>query len=93
MTDTTITETRYMKVIFNNGTERNFAFKPISQGLSHDEVLRRIERLMKQPMLQLHLSDRFLLFPWQNIQCIEVAPTAEGDPVYLESIEVLHEFD
>lgn len=85
-----VKESRYMKIKFNNGTERSFAFEPLTETVDPSNLLTFIHKALDSRRLVLQMEDEMIIIPFDNIQSIEVAPTVgKGLP---EAIHVLHEF-
>lgn len=85
-----VKESRYMKIRFNNGTERSFAFEPLTETVDPSNLLTFIHKALDSRRLVLQMEDEMIIIPFDNIQSIEVAPTmGKGAP---EAIHVLHEF-
>lgn len=85
-----VKESRYMKIRFNNGTERSFAFEPFTETVDPSNLLTFIHKALDSRRLVLQMNDEMIIIPFDNIQSIEVAPTmGKGMP---EAIHVLHEF-
>ena len=85
-----VTESRYMKIRFNNGTERNFAFEPLTETVDPSNLLTFIHKELDSRRLILQTEGEIIIIPFDNILSIEVAPVAgKGLP---EAIHVLHEF-
>ena len=84
-----VKESRYMKIRFNNGTERSFAFEPLTETVDPSNLLTFIHKALDSRRLVLQMEDEMIIIPFDNIQSIEVAPTmGKGMP---EAIQVLHE--
>lgn len=83
-------ESRYMKIRFINGTERSFAFAPLTEKINAANLLTFVHRAMDSRRLILQLEERLIIIPFDNIQSIEVVPTAGH--VLPEAIHILHEF-
>ena len=84
-----VKESRYMKIRFNNGTERSFAFEPLTETVDPSNLLTFIHKALDSLGLVLQMEDEMIIIPFDNIQSIEVAPTmGKGMP---EAIQVLHE--
>jgi hypothetical protein len=85
-----VTESRYMKIKFNNGTERSFAFEPLTETVDPSNLLTFIHKALDSRRLVLQTESELIIIPFDNILSIEVAPTVgKGLP---EAIHVLHEF-
>lgn len=85
-----VKESRYMKIKFNNGTERSFAFEPLTETVDPSNLLTFIHKALDSRRLVLQTEGE-LIIPFDNILSIEVAPTVgKGLP---EAIHVLHEFN
>lgn len=85
-----VKESRYMKIRFNNGTERSFAFESLTETVDPSNLLTFIHKALDSRRLVLQMNDEMIIIPFDNIQSIEVAPTmGKGMP---EAIHVLHEF-
>lgn len=85
-----VTEQRYMKVRFTNGTERSFAFEPIAEKVDASVLLSHVHKALDSRRLVLQTSDALIIIPFDNIESIEVAPAM--DKSLPEAIHVLHEF-
>lgn len=83
-----VEESRYLKIRFNDGTERNFAFKPLD---TDTDVLGRVHKMLESRRLMLEMNDRIIIIPFDNIVSVEVAPKPQL--IMNETIVVLHEFD
>jgi hypothetical protein len=80
-----------MKIRFNNGTERSFAFEPLTETVDPSNLLTFIHKALDSRSLVLQMEDEMIIIPFDNIQSIAVAPTVgKGLP---EAIHVLHEFN
>lgn len=85
-----VKESRYMKIRFNNGTERSFAFEPLTETVDPSNLLTFIHKALDSRRLVLQMDDEMIIIPFDNVLSIEVAPTmGKGMP---EAIHVLHEF-
>jgi hypothetical protein len=85
-----VKDSRYMKICFNNGTERSFAFEPLVETIDPSNLLTFIHKALDSRRLVLQTQDEMIIIPFDNILTIEVAPTmGKGLP---EAIHVLHEF-
>lgn len=85
-----VKESRYMRIRFNNGTERSFAFEPLTETIDASNLLTFIHKALDSRRLVLQTQDTLVIIPFDNIQSIEVAPTmGKGLP---EAIHLLHEF-
>ncbi len=87
----TVTEQRYMKIRFNNGSERSFAFEPIADKVDASMLLTHVHKALDSRRLVLQSRDAVISIPFDNIESIEVAP-ALGKALP-EAITVLHEFN
>ena len=86
-----VTESRYMKVRFTNGTERSFAFEPLVEKIDPTMLLSHIHKALDSRRLILQTEDTLIIIPFDNVESIEVSPTmGKGIP---EAITVLHEFN
>ena len=82
-------EARYLKIVFNDGTESMFAYTAL--GVDPAIFASRIEQLLESKHLILELDDKVCLFPFTSIRSIEISPKPE---VKLpNSLNVLYEFD
>ena len=82
-------ETRYLRIVFNDGSERRFAYTAL--GADPATFSGRIERFLESKHLILEFPDKVCLFPFTSIRSIEIAPNPE---VKLpNSLNVLYEFD
>ena len=86
-----VKESRYMKIKFNNGTERSFAFEPLTETVDPSNLLTFIHKALDSRRLVLQTEGELIIIPFDKILSIEVAPTVgKGLP---EAIHVLHEFN
>lgn len=86
-----VTEQRYMKIRFNNGNERSFAFEPIAGKVDASMLLTHVHKALDLRRLILQTRDAVIILPFDNIESIEIAP-AVGKSLP-EAITVLHEFN
>lgn len=85
-----VKESRYMKVRFINGTERCFAFEPLTETIDPSMLLTHVHKALDSRRLMLQTREQLIIIPFDNIESIEVAPTP-GKSIP-EAIQVLHEF-
>jgi hypothetical protein len=86
-----VTESRYMKVRFTNGTERSFAFEPLADKADPTVLLTHVHKALDSRRLVLQTDSTMIIIPFDNVESIEVSPIAgKGLP---EAIVVLHEFE
>ena len=86
-----IKESRYMKVRFVNGTERSFAFEPLTETIDPTMLLTHVHKALDSRRLILQTDEQLIVIPFDNVESIEIAPVVgKGLP---EAIHVLHEFD
>ena len=81
------TEARYLRVNFTNGTQRSFAYAPIEED---GTFTTRVTEMLKSSQLMLQFDDRVEIFPWANIQSVEVAPKPNLNLPH--AVDVLYEF-
>jgi hypothetical protein len=82
-------EARYLRIVFNDGSERRFAYTAMDADRATSSG--RIERFLESKHLILDFEDKVCLFPFTSIKSIEIAPNPE---VKLpNSLNVLYEFD
>ena len=82
-------EARYLRIVFNDGSERRFAYAPLDADPA--TFSGRIERFLESKHLILEFDDKVCVFPFTSIKSIEIAPNPE---VKLpNSLNVLYEFD
>ena len=86
-----VTESRYMKVRFTNGTERSFAFEPLTEKVDPSLLLSHIHKALDSRRLVMQAGNTLTIIPFDNIESIEVCPVS--DKHLPEAIIVLHEFD
>lgn len=86
-----VQESRYMKVRFINGTERSFAFEPLTEKIDPTMLLTHVHKALDSRRLVLQADDKMIIIPFDNIESIEVSPT-QGRSVP-EAMIVLYEFD
>ena len=87
--DTQTQEARYLKIVFNDGSESTFAYTAL--GADPATFASRIEQLLESQHLILELEDKVCLFPFTSIRSVEISPKPEVK--WRNSLNVLHEFD
>lgn len=86
-----ITDTRYMKIRFNDGSERSFAFEPLSDRVDASVLLSHVHKALDSRRLVLRMGETVTIVPFDSIQSIEVSPIPSG--MLPDAITVLHEFE
>jgi hypothetical protein len=85
-----VQEAKFMKVRFINGTERSFAFQPLSATLDPAVLLSHVNKALDSRRLVLQTPEQILIIPFDNVESIEITPApAKSLP---DAIQVFHEF-
>jgi hypothetical protein len=83
-------EAKFMKVRFINGTERSFAFEPLTAVLDPAVLLTHVNKALDSRRLVLQTKEQLLIIPFDNVESIEIAPVP--DRSLPDAIQVFHEF-
>ena len=81
-------EARAIRITFNNGEQRSFAFEP--KHVDATLIASRFQEHMDRGFLLLEKDDRLVVLPMGSIQSIELAP--KPDAPLPNTIRILHEF-
>ena len=85
-----LTESRYLKIRFNDGSERNFAFEPLTASTDAANIMSRVNTMLDSKRIILQLPDRITIIPFDNVQAIEVF---NPNATVSEAVNVIHEFN
>jgi hypothetical protein len=85
-----VQEAKFMKVRFINGTERSFAFEPLSATLDPAVLLTHVNKALDSRRLVLQTKEQLLIIPFDNVETIEITPVP--DKPLPDAIQVIHEF-
>lgn len=64
-----VTESRYMKIRFNDGSERSFAFEPLSEKVDASVLLSHVHKALDSRRLVLRHEEKVTIIPFDNVQC------------------------
>ena len=85
-----VEESRYLRIRFTNGTERSFAFSPLSESISPATIATHVQKMLDSRRLILQMDDRMIVIPFDNVESFEVvAPSSHPLP---EALHIQHEF-
>lgn len=88
--DIEIEESRYLRIRFTNGTERSFAFAPLTASIDSANLVTHVQKMLDSRRLVLQMDDRLLVIPFDNVESFEVvAPSSHPLP---EALHIQHEF-
>ena len=88
MSDFEAVEARAIRITFNNGEQRSFAFEP--QQVDTSGLASRFQEHMDRGFLVLEKEDRLMILPMASVQSIEIAPKPDAN--LPAAIKILHEF-
>ena len=81
-------EARAIRITFNNGEQRSFAFEP--KNVDTSVLATRVQEHMDRGFLALEKDDRMIIVPMSSVQTLEIAPKPEA--TLPNAIRILHEF-
>jgi len=87
MSEMQVSNDRYMRIRFVNGTERSFGFHE-TDDLAN--VASRLERVLASNYLRLQMEDKFIVIPLVNVESVEIVPGLEK--TIPDVLHVTHEF-
>jgi hypothetical protein len=82
-------ETRFVTITFVNGTKKKFQFLPHSS--DQNTVATRLQKMLESRNLVMQCDDRLYIYPWVNIESIEVSPGLDTVPSFV--VNALRELD
>lgn len=85
-----VKEYRYLKIRYNNGSERSFAFEPLTEHVDPSVLLSYVHKALDARRLVLQTKEQLIIIPFDNVESIEVAPAP--DKPMPDALHVLHEF-
>jgi len=89
MSDAEVVDARALRITFQNGDQRSFAFEP--KQVDQSTLASSFQKFFDQGYVNLEMDDRILVVPIASIQTMEIEPKPDGN--LPNSVRVLHEFD
>lgn len=82
-------ESKYLKIYFNDGSERNFAFEPLTASTETTSVMSKVAHMLDSKRIILQFPDKVTIIPFDNVISIEVF---NPNTSLSEAVKVVHEF-
>lgn len=88
MSEAEAVDARAIRITFNNGEQRSFAFEP--KILDNSVLATKFQEFMDKGYLALEKDDRVIIVPISSIQSLEIAP--KPGTSLPNALKILHEF-
>ncbi len=89
MSDFDAVDARAVRITFNNGEKRSFAFEP--RQIDPATLASSFQKFFDQGYINLEMDDRVIVIPMTSVQSFEIAP--KPDASLPNAVKVLHEFN